>query len=32
MGRLSDTINIGVADVYFYPEGSNVPIYLGMSL
>lgn len=29
--RLSDTINIGVADCFFTPEGSNIPIYLGLS-
>lgn len=29
--RLSDKINIGVADLTFTPEGSNIPIYLGLT-
>jgi len=29
--RMSDTINIGVADVYWYAEESNIPVYLGLT-
>lgn len=29
--RLSDNINIGVADIFFTPEGSNIPLYLGLT-
>ena len=29
--RLSDKINIGVADITFTPEGSDIPIYLGLT-
>lgn len=29
--RLSDKINIGVADLTFTPEGSEIPIYLGLT-
>lgn len=30
-GRLSDKINIGVADLTFTPEGTDIPIYLGLT-
>lgn len=29
--RMADTINIGIAEIYFYREGSNMPIYLGLT-
>ncbi len=29
--RLSDKINIGVADLTFTPEGSSIPVYLGLT-
>lgn len=29
--RLSEKINIGVADITFTPEGSDMPIYLGLT-
>lgn len=29
--RMSESINIGVADLYFTPEGTEVPIYLGLT-
>jgi len=31
MRRIADTINVGVADTFFTPEGSNLPIYLGLT-
>lgn len=31
MEHISDTINIGVADIYFYPKGQDTPIYLGLT-
>lgn len=29
--RMSDTINIGAADIFFTPEDTGVPIYLGLT-
>jgi len=29
--RIADTINVGVADSFFTPESSNIPIYLGLT-
>lgn len=31
MDRLSDGINIGVADIFFYEQNSDIPIYLGIT-
>lgn len=29
--RLSDSINVGVADIFFTPEDSSIPLYLGLT-
>ena len=29
--RLSEKINIGVADITFTPDGTDIPIYLGLT-
>jgi hypothetical protein len=31
MDRLSKSINIGVADIFAYSEGSDIPVYLGIT-
>lgn len=31
INRIADSINVGVAELYFYPEGQEIPIYLGLT-